>query len=70
MTSLVRYNGEWFRIVPKPFEPERQTYETAWSMILNPSTTPAVAYRTWYASEQKKIAVLYPSFRNKKDDRP
>ena len=69
MTSLVRCNGEWMKILAKPFEPERQTYEIAWNLIHNQSLTSATTYRNWYRTEQEKVAVLYPSFRNKKDER-
>jgi hypothetical protein len=70
MSALVRYNGEWIVINQKPFEPERQTYEIAWNLIQEPSTTPAAAYRKWYKTEQEKTAVLYPSFRKDKDVSP
>jgi hypothetical protein len=58
MSALVRYNGEWIRVVPKPFEPERQTYEIAWNLIHDPSTTPAAAYRKWYKTEQEKYKAI------------
>ena len=61
--DAVRYNGMWHKITPKPYEPERQTHEIAWSMLLDPKITPALAYRKWYAGEQRKAKVLYPSFR-------
>jgi len=61
--DLVRHNGTWMKIVPKPYEPERQTHDIAWSMILNPKLNSASAYRKWYATEQENAKVLYPSFR-------
>ena len=61
--DAVRYNGVWHKIVAKPYEPERQTTEIAWSMLKTPKLTPLSAYRTWYADEQRKAKVLYPSFR-------
>ena len=63
MEQVVRYGGRWFKIVAKPYESERQTHEIAWSMIRSPTLTPHEAYREWFASEQKKVSVLYPSFR-------
>ena len=62
MEQVVRYNGKWIRIIPKAYEPERQTYEIAWAMIKTSTSAPE-AYRQWYANEQKKVSVLYPSFR-------
>jgi hypothetical protein len=61
--EAVRYNGNWFKIIPKQYEPERQTYEIAWHRIREPLVLSPEAYREWYASEQKKVKVLYPSFR-------
>ena len=61
--DVVRHNGVWIRIVPKPYEPERQTNDIAWSMILDPKLNPAWAYRKWYAAEQENAKVLYPTFR-------
>lgn len=61
--AAVRYNGNWFKIIPKQYEPERQSYETAWQRIREPLILPPEVYRNWYASEQKKVKVLYPSFR-------
>ena len=61
--DLVRHNGKWIKIVPKPYEPERQTHEIAWSMVLNPALNPAWAYRNWFLKERETAKVLYPSFR-------
>jgi hypothetical protein len=61
--EVVRCNGTWVRITPKPYEPERQTHDIAWSMILNPSMNSAEAYRKWYVGEQENAKVLYPAFR-------
>ena len=60
--QVVRCNGQWFEIMPKPYEPERQTHEIAWLMIQSGASSQE-AYRAWYASEQEKVNVLYPSFR-------
>lgn len=61
--EAIRYNGEWFKIIPKEYEPERQTREIAWLRIREPMMLSHEAYRQWYANEQKKVKVLYPSFR-------
>ena len=61
--DVVRYNGQWVKIAPKPYEPERQTHEIAWSMVLNPAMNSLTAYRNWYSKERENAKVLYPSFR-------
>jgi hypothetical protein len=61
--EIVRYQGKWYKIIPKPYEPERQTYEIAWSMIREPLLVKEDAYRRWYKKEQEMTKVLYPSFR-------
>lgn len=63
MYRVVRYNGKWFKIEAKEYEPERQTAEIAWSMIQNPSLKPQQAYREWFFKERENAKVLYPSFR-------
>ena len=64
--EAIRYNGKWFKVIPKLYEPERQTFEIAWQRVREPLVLSPEAYRNWYAAEQKKVKVLYPSFR--KDD--
>lgn len=64
MCYAVRYNGEWYTITPKSYEPERQTFEVAWRMIKGESTQDA--YRNWFAAERENAKIFYPSFR--KDD--
>jgi len=61
--NSVRYSGVWYKIAPKPYEPDRQTAEISWRLIREPLVLSPEAYRNWYASEQKKVKVLYPSFR-------
>jgi hypothetical protein len=63
MNPVVRYNGQWYRIQAKKYEPERQTTEIAWSMIQDPSLRPQDAYRHWFSKERENAKVLYPSFR-------
>ena len=69
MSQVVRYNGKWFKIVAKPYEPERQTIEIAFSMLRDPSIMPPEAYINWFKKEREDAKVLYPSFR-KENDRP
>lgn len=61
--QTVRYKGKWYKIIAKPYEPERQTFEIAWYLIHTPSASKEEAYRTWYKREQENVKVLYPSFR-------
>jgi len=61
-TMAVRFQGKWYGIAKKQYEPERQTYEIAWNQIQN-NKTPQEAYREWFLNEQKNAKLLYPSFR-------
>jgi hypothetical protein len=54
---LVRYNGTWHRIVPKPYEPERMTTDVAW-IQLRDKVDAATAYRTWCAKQRKLSRLL------------
>jgi hypothetical protein len=54
---LVRYNGKWVRIRPRPFEPERMTTDVAWLQI-KADLTPREAYRTWFESQRKISRLL------------
>ena len=61
--QAVRYEGRWYKIVPKPYEPERQTFQIAWNLIREPLIAKEEAYCAWYKREQENVKVLYPSFR-------
>ena len=61
--NSVRYNGVWYKVMTNPHEPDRQTAEISWRLIREPLILPPEAYRNWYANEQRKVKVLYPSFR-------
>lgn len=63
MYPTVRHEGKWFKIIPKPYEPERQTYQVAWAQIREPLITPEEAYRKYYETLRKEAKVLCPSFR-------
>jgi hypothetical protein len=56
MVYLVRFEGRWFRISPKPFEPERMTTDIAWLQIKE-GLAPAEAYRRWF-EDQRRISRL------------
>jgi hypothetical protein len=62
MPPAVRYNGKWYSIIPKSYEPERQTYQVAWLQILT-GATPEEAYRQYYETLRKESKLLCPSFR-------
>ena len=66
--DIVRYQGKWFKIVPKRYEPERQTSEIAWTLIREPLVVPEDAYRNYFAKERENAKVLYPSFRKENAD--
>jgi len=63
MSTIVCYNGQWFKIVAKKYEPERQTNQIAWMMIRDPSITSEEAYRKYYETLRSEVKVLCPSFR-------
>ena len=65
--QAVRYKGKWYKVVPKPYESERQTFQIAWNLIREPSITKEEAYRAWFKREQQNVKVLYPSFRKEND---
>jgi hypothetical protein len=62
MPPTVRYNGKWYAIIPKPYEPERQTYQVGWSQIIT-SITAEEAYRKYFEVLRKETKLLCPSFR-------
>lgn len=57
MGYLVRFQGRWYEINPRPFEPERMTTDVAWLQILEGMDAPT-AYRTWY-EKQRKLSRLF-----------
>jgi len=63
MVPAIRVQGRWYKVMPKEYESERQTYNIAYRMIRDGSS-PQVAYREWFAQERKDAKLLYPSFRN------
>ena len=63
--ELVRYEGKWYKITPKPYEPESQTVQVAWMQLRDNLTVPE-SYKTFFENERRKARILYPSFR--KDD--
>jgi hypothetical protein len=53
---LVRFNGKWFEIKPKPYEPERMTTDIAWIQIRE-SMSARDAYVRWF-QKQRTISRL------------
>lgn len=53
---LLRYNGKFYRVQVKPFEPERMTTDIAWLQIKE-GLTPEAAYRKWF-EQQRNISHL------------
>jgi len=50
-TYLVRYQGKWMRIRPRPYEPERMTTDVAWLQIKE-GLSAAEAYRRWFETQR------------------
>jgi hypothetical protein len=55
--KLIRYQGKWYSIKPKPYEPERQTEKIAWALVKGVSVN--TAYRKMFAEHQEHAKVLY-----------
>ena len=60
MVPAIRVQGKWYKIIPKKYEPERQTYNIAYRIIQG--ATPEQAYREWFEQERKDAKLLYPTF--------
>lgn len=57
MGFLVRFQGKWFEIDPKPYEPERMTTDVAWIQIRE-SLSPEQAYVVWFERQRKLSRLL------------
>jgi lipocalin len=55
----VRYQGNWYKVSPKPYEPERQTSNITWR-FLKSQTSMVDVYREWFAQEQDDAKLLFP----------
>jgi hypothetical protein len=51
MAYLVRVQGKWQMITPKPFEPERMTTDVAW-IQLKEGVSAEEAYRRWFQRQR------------------
>jgi hypothetical protein len=54
---VLRYQGRWFVVNPRPYEPERMTTDVAW-MQLKENVSAEEAYRRWY-EKQRRISRLF-----------
>ena len=52
MGILVRFQGIWYTITPRPYEPERMTTDVAWAQIRE-GLDAQTAYRTWFMTQRK-----------------
>ena len=64
--ELIRYKGIYYKVTPKPYEPERQTAQVAWAQIREPEIVTTEHYKKFFEKQRKEAQILYPSFR--KDD--
>jgi len=62
--SMYQYKRKWYKVQPKPYEPERQTVQVAWAQIKGSSAEKA--YKDYFTKLREDAQILYPSFR--KDD--
>jgi hypothetical protein len=60
--EILRFKGKWYKVVPKPYEPEKQTSEIAWEQIREPLLVKEEIYKLFYEKQRKQAKVLYPSF--------
>jgi hypothetical protein len=65
--DIVRFQGKWFKIHPKQYEPEMQTTRVAWAMIREPLILKEEIYIKYFENQRKEAKVLYPSFRKDVD---
>jgi hypothetical protein len=57
MSYLIRYQGRWIEIKPRPYEPERMTTDVAWLQIKE-GLSPQEAYRRWFEKARRISRVL------------
>lgn len=57
MGYLVRFQGKWFEIQPKSYEPERMTADVSWIQIKEGVSTEE-AYRRWFERQRKLSRLL------------
>jgi hypothetical protein len=57
MGFLVRFQGKWYEIHPKSYEPERMTADVAWIQIKD-GISAEDAYRKWFELQRKLSRIL------------
>jgi hypothetical protein len=57
MGFIVRFQGKWFEVHTKPYEPERMTTDVAWIQIKE-AVPPETAYRMWFERQCKLSRLL------------
>jgi hypothetical protein len=57
MGYLIRFQGKWIEITPKPYEPERMTTDIAWLQIRE-KLSALDAYRLWFERQRKLSRLL------------
>ncbi len=57
MGFLVRFQGKWIEINPRPYEPERMTTDIAW-MQIKEGLSVVDAYRKWFENQRKLSRIL------------
>ncbi len=57
MGFLVRFQGKWVEITPRPYEPERMSTDIAWLQIKE-GLAAVDAYRKWFETQRKLSRLL------------
>jgi hypothetical protein len=57
MGFLVRYQGKWYELDTKTYEPERMTGDIAWIQIKE-GVSAEEAYRVWFERQRKLSRLL------------
>jgi len=60
--ELIRYKGVWYKITPKPYEPEHRSRSIAWAVIRD-KITPEEATKLHFEIVRNDYKVLFPIFR-------
>lgn len=55
--QLIRFEGKWYAINPKPYEPEQQTHKIAWALVKG--KTVEKAYKDMFDEHRNHAKLLY-----------
>ena len=61
MEQIIRYQGKWYKISEKKYEPEIQTINVSWNIVKGLSQDES--YRKFFEERQKDSEILYKDFR-------